>query len=393
MVVVAAWLAVAAFLWRTTVPTDLHLPRLAASRFFTPTELHRAARYDRVATPLYLLGTCAELATLGVLALFGRRLARGFALGEIGAGVMIAVAANLFVFLALLPVDIVAQWWDRRYGLSKRGYASLVGEHATGLFVQTATVAIVVAIVMLIARRFQRRWWLVVAPLFALVGAVLVVGSATLSKLDAHPLRRAAVAEAVHRLAAREGVAHAAVRVDDVSSTTPAVNAETTGIGPTTVVLLWNTLFKSHLSDRAIEFVAAHELGHVARRHVLKGVAWGLLFTLPLTYVLAVLTRRRGGIWRAEVVPYALFLSAAFGLLTTPLQNVISRRYEAEADWRALQATHDPAAGREAFRSFTRVDLAVPSPAWWDYVLLENHPTVMQRIAMTEAWARRASSR
>jgi STE24 endopeptidase len=389
VVAVAAWLVAATFLWRTKVPGDLHPPKLDPAAFFPSSQLHRADRYDSVATLLYLVGIALELSILVVLALLGRRMARGFALGQIGAGVMIAVAANLFIWIGALPIGLVRQWWDRRYGISKRGYWSFVGEEAVGLAVQTATVAIVLAVVMLIGRRLQRRWWLVVAPLFVAVGAGLVIGFAALATVDAHRLRNPHVAPAVRTLAAREGVPDARVRVEDVSGTTRAVNAETTGIGPTTVVLLWNTLFKAHLSDRAIEFVAAHELGHAARRHVLKGVAWGLLFSLPLTYLLAVLTRRRGGIHRAEVVPYALLVSAVLGLLSTPLQNVVSRRYEAEADWMALQATRDPAAGREAFRSFTRVDLAKPRPPWWDYVLLENHPTVIQRIAMTEAWERR----
>jgi STE24 endopeptidase len=66
--------------------------------------------------------------------------------------------------------------------------------------------------------------------------------------------------------------------------------------------------------------------------------------------------------------------------------NVVSRRYEAEADWVALRATHDPRSARSLFRRFTSVDLAQPNPPTWDYVLLENHPTVMQRIAMVEAF-------
>ena len=390
MAVVAAWLVAAAFLWRTKVPGDLHLPRLSPADFFSAAQRRRAEHYDSIATLLYLLGIAVELAILVVLALLGRRLARGFALGQIGAGVMIAVAANLLVWAGALPIGIVGQWWDRRYGLSRRSYGSFVTQQAIGLLVQTATVAIVLAIVMLIARRLQRRWWVVVAPLFAAVGAGLVVLFAVIASASAHKLHEPRVAPAIEHVAAREGVPQTKIRVQDVSDETRAVNAETTGLGPTTVVLLWNTLFKSKLSDRAIEFVAAHELGHAARRHVLKGVAWGLLFSLPLTFLLAALTWRRGGIHRAEVVPYALLVSAVLGLLSTPLQNVVARRYEGEADWLALQATHDPAAGREAFRSFTRVDLAEPDPPWWDYVLLENHPTVIQRIAMTKAWERRA---
>jgi STE24 endopeptidase len=190
----------------------------------------------------------------------------------------------------------------------------------------------------------------------------------------------------VQALSRREGVAGTKVRVEPVSDKTRGVNAETIGLGPTTVVILWDTLFRSKLSDRAIEFVAAHEFGHAARHHLWKGLAWGLVFSLPLTFLLAELTRRRGGIHRGEVIPYALLVSAVLGLATTPLQNVVSRRYEAEADWAALQGTRDPAAGREAFRSFTRIDLAAPDPPLWSYVLLDDHPTVMQRLAMTRAW-------
>jgi STE24 endopeptidase len=92
------------------------------------------------------------------------------------------------------------------------------------------------------------------------------------------------------------------------------------------------------------------------------------------------------------VVPFALLVAFALSLLATPLENVVSRRYESEADWMALQVTHDPAAGREAFRSFTRIDLAQPNPPAWSYVLLDDHPTVLQRIAMTEAWRARYRS-
>ena len=58
-----------------------------------------------------------------------------------------------------------------------------------------------------------------------------------------------------------------------------------------------------------------------------------------------------------------------------------------------VQLECDPSAGRETFRSFTRIDLAQPSPPEWSYVLLDDHPTVIQRIAMTKAWADWAKSR
>ena len=77
------------------------------------------------------------------------------------------------------------------------------------------------------------------------------------------------------------------------------------------------------------------------------------------------------------------------GLLTAPIQNVVSRRYEAEADWRALNATRDPASARKLFQSFERTSLEEPSPPLWDYLWLEDHPTLAQRMEMVEQWKKK----
>ena len=78
-------------------------------------------------------------------------------------------------------------------------------------------------------------------------------------------------------------------------------------------------------------------------------------------------------------------------LLTAPIQNVVSRRYEAEADWRALNATRDPASARKLFAELRADEPRGSEPAALDYLWLENHPTLMQRIAMTRALAALAS--
>jgi STE24 endopeptidase len=101
-------------------------------------------------------------------------------------------------------------------------------------------------------------------------------------------------------------------------------------------------------------------------------------------------TRRRGGLARPGNLPVAVLVLAVGGLVAAPLQNAISRRYEAEADWRALNATHDPTAARGVFRAFAKTSLEEPDPSLLDYLWLENHPTLMQRIAMTEQFAQRS---
>jgi STE24 endopeptidase len=135
-----------------------------------------------------------------------------------------------------------------------------------------------------------------------------------------------------------------------------------------------------------VKVVLGHELAHIARRHIWKGIAWFGLFALPAVFLVAEVTRRRGGLRDPALIPLALLVLTVFGVVAAPVENVISRRYEAEADWLALQATRKPVAATRLFERFATTSLLQPSPPTWDYVLLENHPTIMQRIAMVEAW-------
>jgi STE24 endopeptidase len=84
-----------------------------------------------------------------------------------------------------------------------------------------------------------------------------------------------------------------------------------------------------------------------------------------------------------------LLVVAVWTLVTSPAQNVVSRRDEAEADWKALETTRDPAAARGLFRKFATTSLGDPSPPTWAYLFLDTHPTLAQRVAMADAWAAR----
>jgi STE24 endopeptidase len=150
-------------------------------------------------------------------------------------------------------------------------------------------------------------------------------------------------------------------------------------------VIVWDTLLK-RFPPSEVRVVLAHEFGHLAHDHVLKGLAWGGLLAIPIAIVVALATRRRGGIYEPTAVPLALFIVVALLFVASPLQNAYSRRLESEADWSALQATHDPAAAKALFRRFTRVARVQPTAPGWAMLMLENHPTTMQRIEMADAW-------
>jgi STE24 endopeptidase len=389
VVLAVGWLLAAWFLTRTTVPGNLHPPHVDARAVFPAGVLHRAARYDGLLRWLWLGST---LVTLGALLLFvhlGPRIARAWELGRVATGVMVGAVTTLGVWAAGLPFGAVELWWGRRYGQVREGYVSWALGQWPAVVGQVVGLTIALTILMLLAGRFGRRWWLVAAPFFVLVGAVLLLVLPYVQTIGTRAPHHTATAARIRALAQQEGVGGTPLRIEDVHDQTRAANAMATGIGPSARVFVWDTFLDGRYSGRELEVVVAHEFGHVAHHHIWKGLAWSLLLTLPGFWLVERATRRRGGLERPEVVPMALLALALIGLLITPFGNAVSRRYEGEADWSALRATHDPTAAESVFRKFARYDLIQPNPPLWSYIWIDDHPTVVQRMAMARAYAAR----
>ena len=388
-----AWVAAAWFLWRTTVPGSLNAPHVDPRRYWSDHALHRAAHFDGFLRSEFVLATLAQLGALVVLVRFGPRLARAWDLGRVGTGIMVGAVTTLVVWAVALPFGFVALWWGRRYGIEKESYGAWLVEQWPSLVAQVVGLTILLTILLVLAGRFGRRWWLVAGPLLAAISFFLVLFLPYVITIGDRKPHHTKLAAQIRSIARREGVGSTPLRIETASDRTTAANAESIGIGPSARVVIWDTLLSGRYSPGEIRVVAAHEFGHVARRHIWKGLAWSVLITIPGFFVLELATRRRGGMARPEVVPFALLVIAVVNLALTPFTNAVSRRYEAEADWRALQTTHDPGSAVKLFRDFGRYDLSDPDPPGWSYVWIDNHPTLAQRIAMAQAWRRLNPSR
>ncbi|HZT16647.1 MAG TPA: M48 family metalloprotease [Gaiellaceae bacterium] len=385
--IVAAWAVGAVLLARTSVP-PLHLAGLDQHRFFDAALLRRARRFTTGEDVLWLLRTLAVLAALGVLAWRLPRSVPGMRLGRIGSAIVVAMVLLVTTWLVALPFGIAELAWEHHYGLGPFDVGAWLSSQWAGLGPQAVAILVGVLLVVGLAGRFERWWWLPAgAAIVALVAALAFV-SGYLSAAGTHSLPPSLRADAA-RLARVERVSGTPVRVQDVSSRTEQANAMTEGFGPSTRVVVWDTMLDGRFSRAQIDVVIAHELGHVRSRHIPKAIGWSALTVLPTLFVVAAVTRRRGGLGDPANLPLALLVLALLALVTLPLQNLVSRRYEAEADWRALNATHDPVAAQRLFQGFARTSLEQPDPPLLGYLWLENHPTLMQRIAMTRAWARR----
>ena len=380
------WALAAAALWRTKVPADLRLPELDPQSVFGADAVRAGIRYERFLDYAWLLGTIVSLVALAVMVRRGPRLARSLGLGPVNAGLITGVVVTTVLWAVSLPFDFAAAWWERRHGISTEDWGTIIYTPWEGLLATTFGTAVVLAIFLLLAKRYAQNWWIGAAAFLLVLGFALQFVLPYVNRYGTHPIRAPKLVAAVNQLEAREHAGHPTVRVEQVSDQTTAANAYAIGLGPSSSVFIWDTVLDGRFTPREVRFVIGHELAHLARLHLWKGIAWGVLIGIPLLAAVAFVTGRRGGLRNPGTVPLALLTITLLQLALAPFTNAVSRRYEAEADWVGLQGTQDPEAATGLFKGFVRTDLQDPDPPGWVHVFLDDHPPPLTRVEQAEAY-------
>jgi STE24 endopeptidase len=385
--IAAAWLYGFIQLWQTTVPGDLTLPDLDPHRYFTQAQLDEASSYQTFLRIDELLALIAQVVALGIFAIKGPAFVRESAAGRIGTGMLLGMLALAFVWLSQFPFGLAELWWDRRHDVSSQDYLTWIINDFLAAGGEFLFICLALLIVMALAGVWRRYWWIAAAPaLVAVITAYAFLQPYLIP--DQHPLRDPRIAADAERLAAKEGIPDTAVRVQNTRDLGGSPNAAAAGFGPSRRVILWDTLLE-HFPRAEIRVVLAHEFAHLERGHLLKMFGGMAMLALPIAFIVAVVTRRRGGLYEPAAVPLAVFVVMAIVFVLLPMQTAFTRTLETEADWKALETTRDPAAMTGGFRRLARLSLAQPDPPAWDYFLFQDHPSIMQRIEMAQAWKER----
>ncbi len=371
---------------------------------FSATEMARANAFAAALRPA---SVASLLLGLGVSAVFGltragaavtRAVARPLGGGWAWQALLGPVALVVAGRLVTLPLSAYGEVVRHRYGLSTRSWGLWVRDVATSTAISAGLTALVVLAVVALARRAPRTWWA-----WAAAGAAgLVVAGAfryprviepAFNRFE--PMPPSALRSDLFALAERSGTPVEDVLVADASRRTTALNAYVSGFGSSRRIVVYDTLL-DRLPDDQIESIVAHELGHVANDDVLTGTLIGALGSAAAVALLGWLlgsTRllRRAGADSAgdpRVVGLLLFLAAAGTLLSTPVQDGVSRRVEARADLHALDLTRDPDAFTAVQRELGVANLSDPDPpAVWQW-FFGTHPTTAQRVAFAADWVR-----
>jgi STE24 endopeptidase len=247
--------------------------------------------------------------------------------------------------------------------------------------------------------RWSPQWWW---TLGAALGALLVVSVSfaypivvepVFNKFE--PLPAGELRSSLLSLAREDGVPVEDVLVADASRRTSSLNAYVSGFGSTRRIVVYDTLLDS-ASDREIELIVAHELGHAKRQDVVWGTLLGAVGVALLVCLLALVARSDAVLARAGVpslgdaraVALVLAVLAVLGSASGPAQALISRRIETRADVHSLDLTRDPASMVAMQRRLSTRNLSDLDPSPLVFGLFSTHPTGPQRIALARTWAR-----
>ena len=164
-------------------------------------------------------------------------------------------------------------------------------------------------------------------------------------------------------------------------------------MGKTKRIILGDTLLDNYSEDE-IETVIAHELGHFKKKHIIKNIIIGTASSFLTLFAIAILYDNSlswfgfESITQVAALPLLALWSTLIGLVQSPLGNILSRKFEYEADEYAVLETRNPSAFKNTLEKLTEQNLGDKEPhpfvEWFFY----SHPSIKNRIGAIERFSR-----
>ena len=370
-------------------------PPVAADTVFTSAQLARANAYTDPARHLGWASLAVSLVVTLVLGFtpLGARLVgrlRGWWWVRVFLAVLLLAAIGR---LATLPFAIIGHHRSLEFGLTDQEWGPWAVDQAKGLLLSVVVSGLLLLVLIGCARRWTRAWPAVAG---AILGGLVMLGSFVYPVLvepafnHFTPLPDGPLRTQIMQVAAAEHVHLDDVLVADASRRTTTLNAYVSGYASTRRVVLYDTVVSDLPRDQVLSIVA-HELGHARHDDVLTGsllAALGATLGIGLLALVLPLVRRRPHALRdPTVIPLVLALVTLGTLLSSPVNNGLSRLIETRADVDSLQTTGDPAAFIAMQRQLALHALSDEPPAW-SHFWFGSHPTTLERIAIAEQLGR-----
>lgn len=302
---------------------------------------------------------------------------------------VIGIISSIIFF----PVSYYLEFYlEHKYNLSNQTFWKWIWENTKESLVGAAIGIPLLMAFYFILTTFENLWWL---PF----GIVMFVVSVLLAKIlpiyilplfyKVSPIEDENLKERIVKLGSLAGMNVENVFKFDMSKNTKKANAAFTGLGKTKRILLGDTLINNYTQDE-IETVIAHELGHYKKKHIIKNLVIGTIFSFVTFYLIAELYSLSinpfgfKSITEISALPLIILWGSLIGLFISPISNIISRKYEYEADEYAVKSTNKKDAFIATLNKLTDQNLGDREPhpliEWFFY----SHPSIKKRVDSIE---------
>ena len=303
--------------------------------------------------------------------------------------ILFVFAIGIFSSVLFMPINIYTGYYlEHKYNLSNQTFFKYFLENLKSMLVGLVIGIPILLLFFFVINQFGDLWWLVFAAAMFLVSVVLsqlfpILIMPIFYKVI--PLQDEELKSRISNLAKGAGIKVENVFSFDMSKNTKKANAAFTGLGKTKRIILGDTLLNEYSKDE-IETVIAHELGHYKHKHIIKNLIFGTVSSFLTFFVISILYKNSlswfdfESITQIAALPLLSLWAMIIGLIQSPIGNILSRKYEYEADRYAIESTLKPESFINTLNKLTDQNLGDREPhpfiEWFFY----SHPSIKNRI-------------
>ncbi|MBC7539179.1 MAG: M48 family metallopeptidase [Bacteriovorax sp.] len=322
------------------------------------------------------------------------RISMTFGKSEIGTGLIFFGILGVVSAILSLPQSLYMTFViEEKYGFNKTTWKTLMSDMAKGAVLAVVLGGPIAYAVLWIMGMLGTYWWLYAFIFLSVIQLLLVFIFPTFiapmfNKFS--PLEEGEVKEKIINLLSRCGFKSSGLFVMDASKRSGHGNAYFTGFGKNKRIVFFDTLLNT-LEPEEVEAVLAHELGHMIRKHILKGMIKGFIFSFLGFALLGYLKNNlmffegHGVHSPSNYMALTLFslVAGVYTFFLTPISAYFSRRYEYEADEFASQNSQASKLISALVKMYKdNASSLTPDPIYSKFYF--SHPPALERVSYLE---------
>ncbi len=301
---------------------------------------------------------------------------------------LFAFLLGILSFLVHFPLNFYSSYiLEHQFLLSAQSFWRWLWEKIKGILVGIILGGIVLTVFFVVLQKYPTSWWFFVW-LFLIIFTVILSRIAPLLIFPLFykfkPLENQTLKDRIQAFAAKWNLKISGTYQFNLSKNTKKANAAFTGIGKSKRIILGDTLL-THFDEDEIMSVFVHEVGHYHHKHLMKGIILNSMITLAglwlAAQVYAYILQLKDLIpSHLEALPYLALIFILYGLLTGPLGNFISRKYEFQADQFAASHSERADSFKNSLKKLAELNLADETPHPIIEFLFYSHPSIQHRL-------------